>query len=155
MKLPNKDGSNGPQNQVVLWNNYLLRLAFFLIQIQKIFECVYKHYEKHRFGFVEFNAWMCPTKSSGYDRRRNGLFCDKCVPAFGIHNTFQENHILASLVVYAKEGIFAPHFSTLVCLHWSKTFLHSKRLDTLSQWRKASLFRVRNFMSAKLIIPRL
>ena len=135
----------------------MICLAFSLIKIQKIFEYVSKHYEKckHRFGLVEFNAWMCPTKSSGSDHQRNGLFCDKRVPPFGIHNTFQENHILTSLVVYAKEGIFAPHFSTLVCLYWDKTFSHRKTLDTLSQWRGHSLFGVRNFMSAKLIIMRL
>lgn len=138
VKLPNWVASNGLQNQVVLWNKHSLCLAFSLIRNQKISEYVDKHEIcKHRFGFVEFNAGRYPTKSSGYDHLRNGLFSDKCVPAFGIHNTFQENHILTSLVVYAEEGIFALHFSTLEFVYIEEKHSPTGRDQTLflNGWR--------------------
>lgn len=62
---------------------------------------------------MDLNAWIYPAKYSSYVHRKNSLFFDKCVPALGIHNTFQENHILTGLVVYSEEGILALHFSTL------------------------------------------
>lgn len=63
-------------------------------------------------GFVESNGWIYLIKSSDSASQKDSLFFDKCMPAFGIHSTFQENHIQTSLVVYSKESLFAPHFST-------------------------------------------
>lgn len=48
---------------------------------------------------------LCPSEDS--------LFPDMCVPAFGFHNTFQENDILTGLAVYSDERLLEPHFCPL------------------------------------------
>lgn len=77
--------------------------VFSLLTGQKISGYIQKYEKcKHRFWFVKLNAWMYPTKSWGYYVHQNYLFFDKCEPAFGIHNTFQENHILTDLLFTPK-----------------------------------------------------
>lgn len=106
-------------------------------------------------SFVEFNAEIHLTESSDCVHQKDSLFFNKNMPAFGIHNTFQENHILTGFFVYSKESIFAPHFSVPQFVYTEAKHSHTGRLDNLSQRRAVFLFRVRNFMSAKLIIRRL
>lgn len=75
-----------------------------------------------------------------------------CVPAFGIHNTFQENDILTGLGVYPDESIFEPPSCPLQFVYIETKHSHTgKGVHTLSQWRKAFLSRVSNFVSVKLI----
>lgn len=100
-------------------------MLWFFLRFKNIW--IYKNHDeecKHEFMNVFTYVFrLCPSGDS--------LYSDMCVPAFGIHNTFQGNDILPGLVVYSDESLFEPHFCPLQFVYIEAKHSHAGKESIL------------------------